>query len=288
MNLAKTASELFGKELLNAASYVPKYDFEQEPVFRKWNPADGSTVEYPLHAGQKAVWSSTATDVAAIAGARSGKTALGPWLVAREIQRNGGGDALIVGPTFPLMDRRLVPECIAVWQHLLDMGEYKAGRRCFVFSPKGLAMLGVRSSTVWFGFAEDPESLESMEAACAWCDEAGQSKFSREAIEAVRRRVSFSGMSRKAGRIFYTTTPYSFNWFKTDVHDKALEKDSGVEPEVWPCSNRVPHVYGYGHASRRAHWSYPHRHWGCFGGFRRHGHSGCGNRQRCGQARISH
>ena len=212
-----------------SGSLYKQYDFEQEPTFRKYDPKTGETKEYPLHEGQKKVWQSDATDIAAIAAARSGKTALGPWWVAREIQRNGGGDALIVGPTFPLMDRRLVPECISVWQHQLDMGEYKAGRRCFVFSPKGLALLGARSASVWFGFAEDPESLESMEAVCAWCDEAGQSKFSREAIEAVRRRVSFSGLSGKAGRIFYSTTPYSFNWFKTDIHDKAIEKESGIE-----------------------------------------------------------
>jgi hypothetical protein len=206
-----------------------RYDFEQEPVFRKYDHKTGQTLEYPLHEGQRQVWRATESDVAAIAGTRSGKTALGPWLILREIQRNGGGDALIVGPNFPLMDRRLVPECIAIWQHLLGMGEYKAGRRCFVFSDMGLAMLGVKQAAVWFGFAEDPETLESMEAVCAWCDEAGQSKFSREAIEAIRRRVSFSGTSGKAGRIFYTSTPYAFNWFKSDIYDKAFEPDSGIK-----------------------------------------------------------
>lgn len=228
-SLAKLMEEFRQFRSREKESIADRYDFEQEPVFRKYDPKTGQTIVYPLHEGQKRVWNSAATDVAAIAAARSGKTALGPWWVAREIQRNGGGDALIVGPTFPLMDRRLVPECISVWSHLLDMGEYKAGRRCFVFSQKGLATLGVPNASVWFGFAEDPESLESMEAVCAWCDEAGQSKFSREAIEAIRRRVSFSGLSGKAGRIFYSTTPYAFNWFKTDIHDRAVDADSGIE-----------------------------------------------------------
>lgn len=216
------------------ANTAERYDFEQEPVFEKYNPLTGETTVFPCHPQQKRLWASQATDVAAIAGARAGKTAIGPWWVLRELQRLGGGDALIVGPTYPTMDRRLVPECVSIWQHKFGMGEYKYGRRCFVFNQKGLQMLGVRSAAVWFGFAEDPESLESMEAACAWCDEAGQSKFSREAIEAIRRRVSFSGMSGRAGRILYSSTPFSFNWFKTDIYDKSLEEGSRIEVFNYP------------------------------------------------------
>lgn len=215
---------LLRDELNRLGAAAKRYDFEQEPVFEKFNPITGEVKVYPLHERQREVWNAPEPDVAAIAGAQSGKTSLIPWLIAREIQRKGGGNALIVGPTYPLMDRQLVPTCERVWGQKLGMGEYKFGRRQFVFSPVGLAMLGVKDASVFFGFAEDPESLESMEAVVAACDEAGQSKFSREAIEAIRRRLALA-----RGRIFYSTTPYSWNWFKTDISDKAaLDPGCGI------------------------------------------------------------
>lgn len=216
--------KLVQDELDKIGASAPRYDFEAEPVFEKFDVASGEIKVYPLHEKQREVWNSTEHDIAAIAGAQSGKTSLIPWIIARELQRKGGGNALIVGPTYPLMDRQLVPTCERVWHQKLDMGEYKFGRRQFVFSGKGLSMLGVKEASVFFGFAEDPESLESMEAVVAACDEAGQSKFSREAIEAIRRRLALA-----RGRIYYSTTPYQWNWFKTDIHDKQYESDSGIK-----------------------------------------------------------
>lgn len=215
-----------------------RVDYEQEPVIERKGK------KFPIHAGQRVVWRSMARVIAAIAGTRSGKTCLGPWWILRELQRRGGGDALIVGPTYPLMDRRLVPECQNLWQFTWEMGEYKAGRRCFEFNEKGLAMLGVKQAKVWFAFAEDPESLESMEAVCIWRDESGQSKFSREAKEALARRVSMD-----EGRILDTTTPYEHNWFKFDIFDKAAKwtffDDSGAHEEIRERGDPLLEVVSY-------------------------------------------
>jgi len=189
-----------------------RVDFSGPPLIER----KGTT--FPLHRGQQLAWDSTARTVAIVSGTRAGKTCLGPHWVLRELQRAGGGDALIVGPTYPLMDRRLVPECQNIWQFTHEMGEYKAGRRCFEFNEKGLAMLGVKQAKVWFAFAEDPESLESMEAVCIWRDETGQSKFSRAAQEALDRRISMD-----QGRVLDTSTPYSWNWFKYDIFDRAAK-----------------------------------------------------------------
>lgn len=191
-----------------------RVDFGQEPLILH----GGS--RYPLHAGQREAWESDSAHVAAIAGSQAGKTCIGPYWVLRELQRAGGGDFLVVGPTFPLMDRKLVPECKLVWESQYRLGEYKFGRRCFEFSAEGLRRLGVPRAAVFFGFAEDPDSLESMTAVGCWRDETGQSKFTRAAAEAIDRRLAIATKSG-FGRILDTTTPYEAGgWYQTDVWDK--------------------------------------------------------------------
>lgn len=182
----------------------------------------------PLHRGQVEAWESESNHVAVIAGSQAGKTVIGPHWVLREIQRCGGNDHLIVGPTFPLMDRKLVPECKQVWDSEYGLGEYKFGRRCFEFSPEGLRMIGVERACVFFGFAEDPESLESMTAWSCWRDETGQSKFSRAAAEAIARRLSIA-TKEGFGRILDTTTPYEAGgWFQEDVWDQREKLDRKI------------------------------------------------------------
>lgn len=214
-NVSEVFAKIYADGLARQGRNPDRIDFEQEPVIEFMGKP------CPLHEGQKKVWASTKRHVAAIAGRQSGKTALLPYLALREIQRCGGGDGLIVGPTFPLMDRRLVPECERVWKGKYGLGEYKVGRRTFEFSAEGLRKLGVPQAVVYFGFAEDPESLESMQA--MWCcrDETGQSKFSRAAAEAIDGRLSVA-MGMGFGRIFDSTTPYAAggDWFQKDVWDQ--------------------------------------------------------------------
>jgi len=192
-----------------------RIDYEQEPLL--YNNGE----KHRLHEGQKKAWASNARHVAVIAGRRAGKTCLGPHWALREIQRTGGGDGLVVGPSYPIMERRLIPECRAVWE---GMGEYKVARKCFEFNEVGCKKLGVSNATVWFGHAEDPESLESMRARWCWRDETGQSKFSAASAEAIEGRLA-----QDQGRIFDTTTPYEFNWFKSDVWDKRYEDPEELE-----------------------------------------------------------
>lgn len=194
-----------------------KLDFGKEPLILhngEW---------FPLHDGQKEAWESESAHIAAIAGSQAGKTCIGPYWVLREIQNAGGGDFLVVGPTFPLMDRKLVPECKSVWEQQYGLGEYKFGRRTFEFTAEGLRKLGVERAAVFFGFAEDPDSLESMTAVGCWRDETGQSKFSRAAAEAIDRRLAIA-TKRGFGRILDTTTPYEAGgWYQQDVWDRRGE-----------------------------------------------------------------
>jgi hypothetical protein len=190
-----------------------RQDYEKEPLIEH----DG--VLYPLHAGQKKAWASNAREVAIIAGTRAGKTALDAHWALREIQRTGLG-GIIVGPTFRLMDKLLIPTCLAAWS---GMGTWSASKYCFTFNERGLAMLGVKQASVWFGYGEDPDSLESFRAGWAILDEAGQDKFSLAAKEAIDRRLA-----QDQGRTLYTTTPYEWNWFKLRVWDRRGDPVAGI------------------------------------------------------------
>jgi hypothetical protein len=70
-------------------------------------------------------------------------------------------------------------------------------------------------TVVFFGHAQDPESLESATAKALWLDEAGQKAFKLESWEALLRRLSIS-----QGRVLITTTPYNLGWLKQKIWDK--------------------------------------------------------------------
>ena len=52
----------------------------------------------------------------------------------------------------------------------------------------------------------------------------GQHQFTREAWEAINRRLSIS-----QGRILCTTTPYEFGWFKFEVYDRWVQGDMNID-----------------------------------------------------------
>lgn len=176
-----------------------------------------------LHKGQRKLWNSTARFNAAIAGSQSGKTVLGPPWLHREIQRCGPGDYLVVSPSYKLLAKKALPAFRRYFEDLLQLGTYHAGAAEFRFSEEGMRrMFGEpkegevhEPTTVFFGHAQDPESLESVTAKAAWLDEARQKGFKLESWEAILRRLSLF-----MGRILITTTPYNLGWLKQKVWDK--------------------------------------------------------------------
>ncbi len=176
-----------------------------------------------LHEGQRKLWKSKARFNAAIAGSQSGKTVLGPPWLHREIQRRGPGDYLVVSPSYKLLARKALPAFRRYFETILRLGTYYAGAAEFRFSQEGMRrMFGEpeegaehEPTTVFFGHAEDPESLESATAKAAWLDEAGQKRFKLESWEAILRRLSLF-----VGRVLITTTPYNLGWLKQKIWDK--------------------------------------------------------------------
>jgi hypothetical protein len=183
-----------------------------------------------FHAGQLKAWDSTRRIVAVIAGTQSGKTEFsGPWLW-REMQRCGPGDYGYVSPTYKLMEKKALPVCKTFFQDLLKLGTVPSTPGgTFNLSEEGEVRLwGKRQSSqtkIHFGYATNPESLESATWKAAVLDEAGQQRFKGSSYEAVMRRLSIA-----QGRVLIGTTPYmAGGWLKVKIFDRWKAGDPGIE-----------------------------------------------------------
>lgn len=181
--------------------------------------SDDGTLRWHFHPGQLRAWDATQRYVLVLAGTQSGKTSFAPPWLLREIQQRGPGDYLVATPTFPLLELKALPEFRWLFEQTMNLGSYVSSPvRKFTFSAEGAERLfGYRPNVptvVYFGHAQDPDSLESATYKGAWLDEAGQKKFRRASWEAINRRLSIN-----RGRVLLTTTPYDLGWLKTELFD---------------------------------------------------------------------
>lgn len=173
-----------------------------------------------LHPGQTQAWESKKRFVFVLAGTQSGKTSFGPWWLWREIQSQGGGDYLAVAPTYPLLDKKMLPEFLKIFHHTLHLGKWWSAKNTYeIYDPTGKIPPAARYhdqmwGRVMFCSAKNADSLESATAKAAWLDEVGQNDFRVSAWEAVIRRVSLN-----SGRILGTTTIYNLGWMKQKIYD---------------------------------------------------------------------
>lgn len=182
-----------------------------------------------FHAGQWKALSSTRRFVAIVAGTQSGKTSFIPMWLWREIKRCGPGDYGFIGPSFQLLHKKAIPEFRHFFEELLQLGEYLTSPvHHFRFSPAGMQRTFGSTAgkvLVYFGYAENPDSLESATYKAVALDEAGQKAFKRESWEAIQRRVAIH-----QGRILIATTPYMIGgWLKTDIVDAFHAGDPTVD-----------------------------------------------------------
>ena len=179
---------------------------------------DAGVLRFNFHKDQGRAMTSLKRFIAIIAGAQSGKTCVGPAWLHREIILRGPGDYLVVAPTFKLLDKKALPEFKRLFQDLLVLGNYRSSDKIFTVSKGGeVKLFGAEQDVptqIFFGYAEDPESLESATAKGAWLDEAGQKKFKLGSWEAILRRLSLH-----EGRCLLTTTPYDLGWLKQKLYD---------------------------------------------------------------------
>lgn len=188
-------------------------------------------LRYNFHPGQHSAWDSQSRFVCVLSGTQSGKTAFGPLWLHREIKLHGPGVYMVVTPTFPLLEQKALPEFKTLFKRLLDLGEYVGHpTKKFTFSADGakrtFGYVPDVETIVSFGYAADPDSLESATAKGAWLDEAGQKKFKLGSWEAIQRRLSLH-----QGRALITTTPYDLGWLKQKIWDPWHAAD-GKHPDI--------------------------------------------------------
>lgn len=134
---------------------------------------------------------------------------------------SGPGDYLVATPTFPLLYVKALPEFRNLFERTLRLGRFITSPiRRFEFSKYGLQATFGKGyhppTTVYFGHASEPDSLEAATYKAAWLDEVGQKKFKLGSWESIQRRLSIY-----EGRVLFTTTPYYLGWLKKQVADRA-------------------------------------------------------------------
>lgn len=201
--------------------------------------ADYSVAPDWFHEGQLEFWNVDRAEQyhqILVCGAQFGKTRMAPHLALRGIQECseliaelGGGNWLYIGPTIDLLRKQAIPMFVKVFQDEEKLGKMVySPKPVFHFNYNGLMKMFGRADLkfqVHFVFASDPNNLESITAVGANWDEAGQTPNKKEAHEALMRRLSIA-QGRGFGKVFYTTTPYAWNWFKEEIVDRA---DKGTD-----------------------------------------------------------
>ncbi len=180
-----------------------------------------------FHDGQLEAWNAfnNANRILILAGTRSGKTVTLPYFLKRMIARQarllpkfGEGVFLAVSPTFSLGERKFFPELIKFF--CPRYGTYKVSPiRKIELHRHGLAMLTGQTRypvSIQFGYAENPNTLESVDALGVVSDESGQPEYKLGSYEALDRRLLLSD----GGHHIIATTPYSgAEWIKTRLVD---------------------------------------------------------------------
>jgi len=195
---------------------------ETKQKFKPFREIKGNELILNLHPGQARIDDSEARFPFMLGGTQVGKTCYAPHWLEREIRRKGPGDYLAVTATFPLLQLKLLPEMLFVFQDLFHYGEFNKADKVFTFhqqkkkkSDRVLFPDADVKTRIIFGSATNPESIESATAKAAILDEVGQKQFRRDAWEAVLRRLSLA-----QGRALGLTTLYGYGWLKTEVYDE--------------------------------------------------------------------
>jgi hypothetical protein len=180
---------------------------------------DGETgIRWNLHRGQERALESRKRFILVSAGWQSGKSEIGPPWLWQEMMQCGPGDYLVASPTYPLMTKKVLPVFIRLFERMLNLGHFIAGKNVFTFSEYGCKRLWGHvpdePPRVLFGHAGDPESLESATVKAAWLDECGQRGFRLASYETILGRLSIH-----QGRVLMTSRPYDLGWMKQLLWD---------------------------------------------------------------------
>ena len=178
---------------------------------------------FQAHAGQAKAWNVPRdfySILAIVAGWQAGKTVLaGPWL-RREIQETPDGkDYGAVAPSYPLMQKKLLPELKEAFRGL---AKYRPADRVFVSTKEGLLKLGRKKPfTIHLMHCDDPDAFEAATFSALIWDEPGQ-------VPDVYFRAAQARVAVMGGKMLLTSRPYYWNWYKNEIWDKREVPDSGI------------------------------------------------------------
>lgn len=195
---------------------------------------EGGRLHLSFHRGQERAWDATRRFIFVLAGTQSGKTSWGPWWLWREIRRTARSgelnDYLAVTSSFALFQKKMLPEMITVFCHILKIGRYHKSARVIELRDPDTKKFWAKTpddpmwGRIMLCSASAPSNLESATAKGAWLDECGQPEYSLEIWEAILRRLSLH-----RGRALGTTTIYDLGWLKRNIYDRWLKGAPDIE-----------------------------------------------------------
>ena len=176
------------------------------------------------HPKQALVFESTAPRTLVLAGRQAGKTVTGPvWMYEQilewdeKVQRDEVvDDAAFMGisPSFPLLDKKLLPTYYDFFVDILGIATYKVQRKVFEIKLTRKDKTTCKYQ-LFLESSQKDESLASITAGAIHVDEIGMQSYSLKSWNETEGRVGSTG-----GRILGTTTIYGWNWMKRVLYDQ--------------------------------------------------------------------
>jgi len=203
-------------------------------------PSNDTTIQYLPHPKQRLFHMSDKRIKAAVCGARSGKTfGAAAEFVDKCIMQPGYDDfdvarevpyTVAVGaPTFPMVDRVILPTLLRLIPNVLKLDKYHGTKRL-------LRIRGMKGEThIYFLSGKDPEGWQGQELYGVWLDEFPLTK--ELLFDEIQTRVS-----TKRGWILLTGTPRGPNWAKERVYDYS-KTDKGIEEMFFITWNTLDNPY---------------------------------------------
>jgi phage terminase large subunit len=172
------------------------------------------TREVKLHPKQYDAFCFSTQYCAVIAGVQGGKTFIGAYWTAFEIESMPkDGIGLICAPTYKILQQSTLPKFFKEFPYY----------RQFYKEQKGVIELP-DGKIIYIRSMDDPYGVEGMTLNFCWGDEAG--RFKLMAWIVLRSRTAI-----KKGKIFFTTTPYNLGWLYKDFYipcKEGMDKDLSV------------------------------------------------------------
>ncbi len=165
---------------------------------------------------------------ALIGGTGTGKTFLLPLALHWALQNKPNGRFIISSPTYNMMLQNPI-NYVERW--LIGHGvKYRLNKSTMELTIDGM------DAVIYFRSAENPKAMQGIHADAILGDEAGL--YSREWYDTAVQRLGYTG-----GTLWLLTTPYSLNWLKSEVYDKAdgvniqVENPTSKDNPYYPKKN---------------------------------------------------